>query len=111
MAPLWLGQKLKPAPGPPQTGNVRGSGDGGVKQGPGSGSGATTLPPCGTEADVACGEDGPVGEVAWPRSASGASWVGFGAMEAGCTSHPGLMRPGFGSGSGPLTPEDESGMW
>lgn len=111
MAALSLGQKLKPAPGPPQTGNVRGSGAGGVKQRPGSGSGATTLLPCGTEADAACGEDVLVWEEAGSQSASGASWVGFGAMKAGCASHPGLMRPGFGSGSGALTPEDESGTW
>lgn len=55
---LSLGQKLKPAPGSPQTGNVRGSGAGGVNQGPGSG--ATMLLPCGTEADAACGEAVPV---------------------------------------------------
>lgn len=37
--------------------------------------------------------------------------MGFGATKAGSASHPGLMRPGFGSGSGALNPEDESGTW
>lgn len=75
----------------------------------GSGSVAERPLQCGTEVDAACGEDGTDGERTGPQSASGASWFGLGAEKAGYASQPGLMRPGFGSGSGVETPEDESG--
>lgn len=131
---LQLGEKT--GPGPPQTGTVEGTGPGagagagvgGGRQRPGfegegfagqkceSGSVAERPLQCGTEVGVGAVRYRTQRERTGPQSESVASPFGFVAEQAWLGSHPGLKRPGFGSGTqrpgsgfGIETPEDESG--
>ncbi len=91
-------------------GSQRSEPEGGKSGGQGAGSGSVERPlQCETEVGAGDEEERTEGERTGPRSASGASRFGFEAEKA----HPGLMKPGFGSGtqrsgSGFEAPEAES---